>query len=101
MADPLTDGWRESHGDDDMVIFLLMRQGLSGLKAERFPRHACAGQSPSTPIEESCAHTRIDPEEGNITHGLNATPRALTLVGIAVHRPTGSVEREAVVRISV
>jgi hypothetical protein len=35
-------------------------------------------RSPSAPIEESCANTRIDPEEGNITHGFNATPRAWT-----------------------
>jgi hypothetical protein len=28
---------------------------------------------------------------------LNATPRARTFVGIAVHWPAGSVEREAVV----
>ena len=44
------------------------------------------------PIEESCADTRIDTEEGNITHGLNATPRASTFVRIAVHWPAGSFE---------
>jgi hypothetical protein len=52
-----------------------MRLGLSGLKVSKT---RCAGQSPSAPIEESCANTRIDPEEGNITHGFNATPRAWT-----------------------
>src|SRR6267154_480557 len=66
------------------ILFLLMRLGLglSGLKLKAtFPRHAAqASRSPSTPIEESCAHTRIDTEEGNITHVLNATPRAWTFV---------------------
>ena len=54
---------------------LLMLLGLSGLKVSKT---RCAGQSPSAPIEESCADTRIDTEEGNITHGPNATPRAWT-----------------------
>jgi hypothetical protein len=67
-----------------VILFLLMRLGLglSGLKLKAtFPRHAAqASRSPSTPIEESCAHTRIDTEEGNITHVLNSTPRAWTFV---------------------
>jgi len=84
------------------VFFLLMRLGLSGLKMNGFQVTLRRPVALYPDRGESCARTGIDPEEGNITHGINATPRARTFVGIAVHWPAaGSVEREAVVRISV
>jgi hypothetical protein len=72
--------WRVARSYDVLgpctaLFGLLMLLGLSGLKVSKT---RCAGQSPSAPIEESCADTRIDTEEGNITHGPNATPRAWT-----------------------
>jgi hypothetical protein len=89
-----TDGWwREGHDDDDGLLEPAMRRicfgvflvdapiiGLSGLKLKGFQdtlrraRHPL----PRSRNEECCAHTPIDPEEGNITHGLDATPRAWT-----------------------
>jgi hypothetical protein len=105
-----TDGWRESHDDDDddgllepamrricFGVFLVDAPivGLSGLKLKGFQDtlRRASHPLPRSRNEESCAHTRIDPEGGNITHGLNATPRAWALVGMAVHWPAGSVER--------
>ena len=83
-------------------LFFADAPGIVRADSERFPRHAAQASRPLPRSRKAVHIPGLIPRRATSRMGLNATPRARTFVGIAVHWPAVSVGREAVVvRISV